>query len=255
MKTIQGETCKFAGEDKGMGTKTPIILVHSLGGNMSHWDEFVRPLRVQRRVVRYDIRGHGQSGMPSDKNFSVESYAQDIGTIADALHLQRFILIGHSISGGAAYVYAAEHPDRVAAYIALDPIVHRDAHPPEIREFARSLLADRYKELLPPVWEQLTGPDPEIKARLLADAKAVPQETMARSFQAFLDFDALPYADKYTGPSLLIVTPYNHNSYSLQNLPPGFPHTVVHGTGHWIQLERPEETQSIFHEFLKHAES
>jgi pimeloyl-ACP methyl ester carboxylesterase len=41
----------------------------------------------------------------------------------------------------------------------------------------------------------------------------------------------------------------------LHNLPPGFPHTVVHDTGHWIQLEKPEVVHSIFHEFLKHAGS
>ena len=253
MKTIQGEVCEFTIDDGGVGTKTPIILVHSLGGNMTHWDEFVRRLRVERRVVRYDIRSHGKSGMPSDGQFSIEAYAQDIGTVADALGIERFILIGHSISGAAVYVYAAEHPDRVAAYIALDPIVHRDAHPPEIREFAQSLSSDRYPELLPPVWEQLTGPNPEVKARLLADVEAVPQEAIARSFQAFLEFDALSYAGKYQGPSLSIVTSSNDTPYSLHNLPPGFPHTVVHDTGHWVQLEKPEEIGSIFHEFLKHA--
>src|SRR5579875_2163253 len=162
MNKVQGETCEFAVDDAGTGSKTPVLLVHSLGGNMSHWNEFVRPLRVDRRVIRYDIRGHGQSGMPRDGKFAIEDYAKDIGTIADALGLGRFLPIGHSISGGAIYAYAAEHPDRVAGYIAIDPIVDCKAHPQEIHDFAQSLSSERYRKLLLPVWEQMTGSNPAV---------------------------------------------------------------------------------------------
>ena len=50
---------------------------------------------------------------------------------------------------------------------------------------------------------------------------------------------------------LSIVTPHNDMPFSLHRLGKGFPHRVVEGTGHWIQLDKPEEINRILDEFLE----
>jgi pimeloyl-ACP methyl ester carboxylesterase len=47
------------------------------------------------------------------------------------------------------------------------------------------------------------------------------------------------------------VTPYNDQPFSLHRLGRGFPHRVVQGTGHWIQLDQPDEFNAILDEFLE----
>jgi pimeloyl-ACP methyl ester carboxylesterase len=48
--------------------------------------------------------------------------ASDIAAVVDTLGLERFVLVGHSMGGGAALVYAGDHPDRVAGLLLVDPI-------------------------------------------------------------------------------------------------------------------------------------
>ncbi|HUF36556.1 MAG TPA: hypothetical protein VMN37_11440 [Gemmatimonadales bacterium] len=47
------------------------------------------------------------------------------------------------------------------------------------------------------------------------------------------------------------MTPANDYPFSLHNLGRGMPHQVVEGTGHWIQLERPDEVSRILEGFLQ----
>jgi pimeloyl-ACP methyl ester carboxylesterase len=64
-------------------------------------------------------------------------------------------------------------------------------------------------------------------------------------------FDPDPALARYQGPMLSVVTPYNDQPFSLHRLGKGFPHQVVSGTGHWIQLDRPDELNRQLDEFLE----
>ena len=66
-----------------------------------------------------------------------------------------------------------------------------------------------------------------------------------------MQFDPDPALARYTGPKLSIVTPHNDMPFSLHRLGTGFPHRVVEGTGHWIQLDKPDEFNRLLDEFLK----
>jgi pimeloyl-ACP methyl ester carboxylesterase len=56
-------------------------------------------------------------------------------------------------------------------------------------------------------------------------------------------------------PTLSIVTPYNDQPFSLHRLGKGFPHRVVPGTGHWIQLDKPDDFNRMMDEFLEKSVS
>jgi pimeloyl-ACP methyl ester carboxylesterase len=54
---------------------------------------------------------------------------------------------------------------------------------------------------------------------------------------------------------LSVVTPNNDQPFSLHRLGSGFPHRTVTGTGHWIQLDRPDEINQILDQFLEKVRS
>jgi pimeloyl-ACP methyl ester carboxylesterase len=90
-----------------------------------------------------------------------------------------------------------------------------------------------------------------MRERLLADLRATPRKTVVPAFRASLQFDPGPSLARYRGPKLSIVTPYNDQPFSLHRLGKGFPHRMVQGTGHWIQLDKPEEFNRLLDEFLE----
>ncbi len=99
-----------------------MVLVHSLAGNSGHWSSQLEHLRRTRRAVALDIRGHGRSEPPKDSNYTIAAMAGDVAAAVDALRLDRFVLVGHSMGGGVALAYSGRHPDRVAGLVLVDPI-------------------------------------------------------------------------------------------------------------------------------------
>jgi pimeloyl-ACP methyl ester carboxylesterase len=74
------------------------------------------------RFVCPDQRGYGKSEDPG-RGDTIEDFAKDATCLADALFVDRFIVMGHSFAGAVALQVAAIEPDRVAGAVLVDPIV------------------------------------------------------------------------------------------------------------------------------------
>ena len=100
----------------------PVVLVHSLAGNSAHWSAQLAHFGSSRLAVAIDLRGHGHSDPPANRDYSFVGMSADIAAVVEALKLERFLLVGHSMGGGVALTYAGSHPDRVAGLVLVDPI-------------------------------------------------------------------------------------------------------------------------------------
>lgn len=247
---VAGPAGALAVNDAGRGEGLPVVFAHSLAGNSSHWGAQVDHLRPNHRTIALDFRGHGQSDRPKNGDYSISGLAGDIGAVVDSLGLERFVLVGHSLGGGVALSYAGSHPDRVAGLLLLDPI--GDGKQISATQ-AQPLLAgldSNYDATIREYWTGITGPDSAVRMRLLADLRATPREAVVPLFRSILQFDPDPALARYRGRILSIVTPHNDAAFSLHRLGKGFPHRVVQGTGHWIQLDQPDEFNRMMDEFL-----
>ncbi|HET6778109.1 MAG TPA: alpha/beta hydrolase [Gemmatimonadales bacterium] len=236
--------------DDGGKDELPVVLVHSLAGTSQHWAEQLRHLRRTRRAVAFDFRGHGGSDAPKNDEYTIAGMAADIAATVDSLGLDRFVLVGHSMGGGAALVYAGSHPDRVRGLMLIDPIGDGKQIPAaEAQGFLAGLESD-YDNASQAYWTSIAGPDRATRERLLGDLKSTPKETVIGVLREVMKFDPDPALTRYHGPKLSVVTPHNDLAFSLHRLGPGFPHQVVEGTGHWIQLDKPEVVNRLLDEFL-----
>jgi pimeloyl-ACP methyl ester carboxylesterase len=239
-------------DDGGRGA-LPVVLVHSLAGNTNQWAAQLQHLRPNRRAVALDVRGHGRSEPPKDGKYTIAAMAGDVAAVVDTLKLERFVLLGHSMGGGVALTYAGAHPERVAGLLLVDPIGDGTQIPAaESQAFLAGLEAD-YDTAIRKYWTEIGGPDSTVRARLIADLQATPRDAVLEVLRSVMQFDPRPALDRYHGPMLSIVTPYNDQPFSLHRLGKGFPHRVVQGTGHWIQLDKPEEFNRILDEFLERS--
>lgn len=247
---ITGPAGALAADDGGRGG-LPVILVHSLAGNSGHWSAQLEHLRRTRRAVALDLRGHGRSESPKNGDYSVAGMAGDVAAVVDALGLKSFMLVGHSMGGGVALAYAGQHPERVAGLVLVDPIGDGKQIPPAEAELFLAGFESDYDSTSVAYWTSIAGPDSVVRDRLLKDLHGTPDETVVHVLRSVMQFDPDPALDLYAGPKLSIVTPYNDGPFSLHRLGKGFPHRMVEGTGHWIQLDKPDEINRLLDEFLE----
>lgn len=94
---------------KDWGSGRPVVFSHGWPLNADAWDAQMLFL-VQKgyRVIAHDRRGHGRSGQPSGGN-EMDTYADDLAAVIDALDLKDATLVGHSTGGGEVAHYIGRH--------------------------------------------------------------------------------------------------------------------------------------------------
>jgi len=103
------------------GTGPAIVLLHGGGSTRQEWHEagYVRRLRDNFTVITVDLRGHGESGLPTDPaDYTTHKMGQDILAVADACGVERFIIWGMSYGGNVSR-YLAVQSERVAKLILM----------------------------------------------------------------------------------------------------------------------------------------
>jgi pimeloyl-ACP methyl ester carboxylesterase len=104
----------------GQAGKTPLLIAHGLSYFSYDWIEPAAALATDRTVVAADTRGFGDSDWSASGDYGVPTLARDLVTLLDHLRWPRVILVGHSMSGRATSLCAAEHPDRVSGLALID---------------------------------------------------------------------------------------------------------------------------------------
>ena len=96
-----------------VGSGDPIVLLHSIGLDHAMWAGVVSALGAYR-CIAYDLRGHGcAAGAP--RPFQLKGFAADLQALLDALELPRAHVVGLSLGGAIAQVFALAYPERLSA--------------------------------------------------------------------------------------------------------------------------------------------
>ena len=91
-----------------------MLLLHAAMGNSRRWFKWVPRLSRHYRVVRMDLRGHGDSQIPSpDQEFSLGHLVRDATGLLDRLEVQSAHVVGNSAGGYVAQQLAIHRPARV----------------------------------------------------------------------------------------------------------------------------------------------
>jgi non-heme chloroperoxidase len=119
---------------KDWGTGTPVVFSHGWPLSADAWDPQMLFLVNQGyRVIAHDRRGHGRSGQASGGN-DMDTYADDLAAVLDALDVTNAMLVGHSTGGGEVAHYIGRHGSkRVAKAVligAVPPLMLKTADHP-----------------------------------------------------------------------------------------------------------------------------
>ncbi len=108
--------CRHWGEPRAPA----LVMLHGLRGYSGTWRTLAAALHRDYYLIAIDQRGRGESDWDPEQNYYTDAYLSDLAGVVDHLGLERFALLGHSMGGTTAYVYAAGHPQRVAALLIED---------------------------------------------------------------------------------------------------------------------------------------
>ena len=160
-----------------------LLLLHAAMGNSQRWFQWVPRLARQYRVVRLDLRGHGNSAMPRPSDeFSLALLMSDAVAVLDKVGARDAHIVGNSAGGYVSQRLAIEHPDRVktlALFGSTPGLKHSHAPTwiPKIKEiglkqFLASTIDERFDETADPQlvkWfiEQAGSNDPAFIARFV----------------------------------------------------------------------------------------
>lgn len=236
-------------------TGRPVVCIPGIGDRRQSYRALAPALAAAgHRVFVLDLRGHGDSDA-TFPSYTTSDIARDVVALLEAEDLRDAVLVGNSIGGGAACHAAVLAPDRVGQLVLLNP-------------FVRDMPADRWMRPLVPLmfanpwgawaWKQYRGTlfktppadlaadQDRVHAMLQDPARLGAMRSMLRASKA----DVHARLSEITVPSVVVMGAEDPDyddpaaeGAALRGMLGGDVRVVVlDGTGHYPQIERPEET-------------
>lgn len=106
----------LAWSDEGV----PLLLLHGFGNDAHIWDDFAPIVAPYYRVVALDHRGHGDSAWDPQRRYEHDAMVEDVEKVTAELGIDRLVIVGHSLGGRIATLFAGRHPERMAGLVLVD---------------------------------------------------------------------------------------------------------------------------------------
>lgn len=251
----------IAYEDTGTGT--PLVLLHAFPLAKEMWRPQREALASICRVIAPDLRGFGGSDL--NGTLSVESMADDVAALLDALSIREPVVLGGlSMGGYVALAFAHRHAGRLRGLILADTKADPDddeakANRNRMIAFA-SASGDRtvIDQLVPKlVGADTTAHRPAVIAEIRALASAQSRSALVAALKALRDRpDATPGLRDVAVPTLVLVGEQDGvtppaKATALAQAIRGAEVVVIPGAGHLANLEQPEAFNAAVRGFLE----
>lgn len=121
--------------EMGRTDAVPIVLIHGFPFSHEMWEPQIEALQKQFRVIAYDLRGHGKSGV-GDGQYVLEFFVDDLVGLLDYLKIEKAVLCGLSMGGYIALRATERNSERVKALILADTQARADSNETKLRRAA-----------------------------------------------------------------------------------------------------------------------
>ena len=248
------------------GNGPTIVLLHGFAANKEVWLKLAPMLTAHFRVIIPDLPGWGESSRVPGASYNVDNQAARLSDFLDAVNAHHILLVGHSMGGAIAGVYAAEHPDNVGELALVDSLGLKFKE----NDFAKEALAgtdpfiynDRagFQRATSLAFEHV----PDIPGRFIdvfVNDNIKNQAFIESTFKELRDnSQALALQDRLDKLTMPVLGLWCHDDKiidisALDALRDGLTHSpsistsVINGCNHMPQLEKPQQFAQILTNF------
>ena len=107
-------------QEWGKSSDPTVLMLHGFGVSGHMFDEFAAKAQGMYHLIALDQRGHGDSEWAPGGDYSRDTFIADLEAFREAMGLERFLLVGHSMGGLNAAAYVAKYPEHVKALVLVD---------------------------------------------------------------------------------------------------------------------------------------
>ena len=254
-----------------MRRRPTVLLVHGGPGSYDH--SYFKPhferLTSRAQVVYLDLRSHGRSARTAAGRWSLQGCADDLRAFCEVLGISAPVVLGHSLGGCIALLYAARHPGHAAALIVQSSMARFDLD--RLVDGFRKVAGDDVAELArrdfggDPVtdeeWAQVFaafGPriprEDELARRVRNPELGEPGMRLLRGFDARDELPRIRCRTLVCVGQLDPVTPVTAAREIADGLPPQIRQLqVIDDAGHFPGLDRPDEYWPLLTDFVTAA--
>ena len=232
-----------------------LVFIHCWACNRSFWENQVAEFSKTHRVVTIDLPGHGESGQ-GRKNWSIESYGDDVKAVVTKLDLKRVVLVGSSMGGSIALEATKRMPDRVVAIVPVDTLQNVESKiPPEQLDAVFKQMSADYKTATTGLMNQFffspTTPA-AVKERVTNEAISRQPEVALPILRAVFSYDAATGMREVKVPIRAINADRVPTDIAVnRKYAPQFDAVIIKGTGHYPMLEDPARFNQMLAEILR----
>jgi pimeloyl-ACP methyl ester carboxylesterase len=234
------------------GTGPAMVFIHGWCCNRTYFSPQYDHFSNMHRVITVDLRGHGESDAPEGE-YSMPVFADDVAWMLGELGVTSAVVVGHSMGGSVVGALAARHAGLVKGAIAVDSGI---------------VATPRFQAIVPQILEGLAKPDyvsaawamvegmfeaedtPALRERILQEMTSAPQHVMLGSMRG----NAAQTAESIGAiaqPMLLISAGrFPTDVAMLREFAPKLRYAQTVGSGHFNQLEVPEQVNAMIERFL-----
>jgi len=244
----------------GAADKPVLVLLTSIGTDLSLYDPVVPLLTPDFRVLRMDTRGHGASDAPAG-DYSLDLLADDVLAVMDAAGVDRASLCGTSLGAMIAMTLAAKAPERVETLIlactspAMDPsvwnerlaLIRAEGMGAIVEAVMGRFFSDAFRAQHPEAVET-------VRAGMLAQSV----DGYCGCGAAIRDMDLLGRLSQIAAPTLVVTgsndaaTPYAGHGERIVEAVAGARHIEI-GGAHLPSLEAPTALAGAIRDFAREA--
>ena len=240
-----------------------VTFSHSLGCNLSMWDAQAAALRGRYRVLRFDTRGHGQSGAPAGA-YTLEQLAEDVHGLLGGLGIARTHFVGLSMGGMIGQVFALKYPEMVQSLVLCDTTSrYPAAAAPVWQDRIKTVEAKGMEPLVEPTLGRwFTAPfrarRPDLMEQVGAMIRATPAQGYIGCCHAIPKINVTDRLGAVACPALVIVgeedpgTPVEM-ARDIHAALPSAELAILRSASHLSNLEQPEEFNRVLVRFLDKA--
>ncbi len=255
------------------GSGPAVVLLHGYGETGDMWAPLATDLARDHQVIVPDLRGMGLSARPAG-GYDKKTQGYDIGGMLDALKVGKVDLVTHDIGNMVGFAFAAEHRDRVKAFVLMDAPLPGVGPWDEILKSPllwhfrfggldmERLVAGRERIYLDRFWNDFSA-DPkrfDEESRQHYAALYARPGAMHAGFEQFKAFDqdvkddqAFLAEGKLTMPVLAVGGDHSFGpmmAVVMRAAATNVQEAVVRDSGHWLMEEQPAQTVSVIRAFL-----